>query len=69
MTETELPLIQTSSVCVFSAVAEQNVFFFWGGGGEGQLGRAKLGGSGEKYVKIFEISIPEFVANASNFKN
>ena len=33
MTETELPLIQTSSVCVFSAVAEQNVFFFWGGGG------------------------------------
>ena len=45
-------------------VAEQNV---WGEGG--QLGRANLGGSEGKPLKIFEIFIPEITPNVSNFEN
>ena len=45
-------------------------FSLAGRGGGGELGRAKLRGSGElKPLKLFEIFIPEIAANASNFKN
>ena len=41
-----------------------------GGGGSGDnLAELNLGGSGDNPRKMFEISIPEIAANASNFKN
>ena len=44
-------------------------FFFFFGGGEGNLAERNLGRSGGKTLKIFEIFIPEIVANACIFKN
>ena len=40
-----------------------------GGGGGNRWSSETLGGSGENPRKIFEISIPEIAANASDFKN